>query len=143
MDRRLADRSQPRRGVEEESAEEVQEDVEEEAEGIIDEVRSRQRGGGSAEAASDELPRPSHVAAEEGTQGTQVIPATQLPDPNTLPSFEEAHSTYIPTHKWPPKAVRPELSRTLTSLWQKMANNPHCSPWCKKRGGFWRGNFKK
>ena len=20
---------------------------------------------------------------------------------------------------------------------------PHCSPWCKKRGGFWRGNFKK
>jgi hypothetical protein len=19
----------------------------------------------------------------------------------------------------------------------------HCSPWCKKRGGFWRGNFKK
>jgi len=19
----------------------------------------------------------------------------------------------------------------------------HCSPWCKKRAGFWRGNFKK
>ena len=75
-----------------------------------------QRGGGSAEAACDELPLPS--------QGTQVVSQTQLPDLNTLPTLEEAHSTYIPTHKWPPKAVRPELSRTLTSLWQKMANNP-------------------
>ena len=55
-------------------------------------------------------------AADEGTQGTQAIPATQVPDLNTLPTLEEAHSTYIPTHKWPPKCVRPELARCLTSL---------------------------
>ena len=64
------------------------------------------------------------VVADEGTQGTQAIPATQLPDLNTLPTLEEAHSTYIPTHKWPPKSVRPELSRTLTSLWQRLASHP-------------------
>ena len=23
------------------------------------------------------------------------------------------------------------------------AGATHCSPWCKKRAGFWRGNFKK
>ena len=40
------------------------------------------------------------------------------------PTLEEAHSTYIPTHKWPPKSVRPELSRTLTSLWQSLASHP-------------------
>ena len=43
--------------------------------------------------------------AEEGTQGTQAIPATQLPDLNTLPTLEKAHSTYIPTHKRPPKKI--------------------------------------
>ena len=45
------------------------------------------------------------IAADEGTQGTQAIPATQLPDLNTLPTLEEAHSTYIPTHKRPPKKI--------------------------------------
>ena len=66
------------------------------------------------------VPQPASAAgsveADEGTQGTQAIPATQLPDLNTLPSLEEAHSTYIPTHKWPPKSVRPELARTLTRV---------------------------
>ena len=68
-----------------------------------------QRGGGSAEAAFDELPLPS--------QGTQVVSQTQVPEIASLPALEEAHNQFIPTHKWPPKSVRPELARMLTSLW--------------------------
>ena len=75
-----------------------------------------QRGGGSAEAAFDELPLPS--------QGTQVVSQTQVPEVASLPALEEAHNQFIPTHKWPPKSVRPELSRTLTSLWQMLASSP-------------------
>ena len=41
-----------------------------------------------------------------------------------MPALEEAHNQYIPTHKWPPKSVRPELARMLTSLWQRLAENP-------------------
>ena len=26
---------------------------------------------------------------------------------------------------------------------REKGHRAHCSPWCKKRGGFWRGNFKK
>ena len=59
-------------------------------------------------------------AGDVGSQGTQNVPATQLPDITSLPSLEEAHNTYIPTHKWPPKSVRPELARTPTSLWQRL-----------------------
>ena len=77
-----------------------------------------QRGGGRAEAAFDERPLPSQ------SQGTQDIPATQIPDITSLPTLEEAHNTYIPTHKWPPKSVRPELSRMLTSMWQRIADSP-------------------
>ena len=58
------------------------------------------------------------------TQGTQNIAPTQLPDAASLPTLDEAHSTYIPTHKWPPKSVRPELARTLTSLLQRLASSP-------------------
>ena len=85
----------------------------------VDEGPGGQRGGGGADAAFDGRPLPSQ------SQGTQDVPSTQLPDVSSLPSLEEAHTTYIPTHKWPPKAVRPELSRALTSLWQKMASNPN------------------
>ena len=41
-----------------------------------------------------------------------------------LPTLEEAHCTYIPTHKWPPKAVRSEFTRVVTSLWQQVAEIP-------------------
>ena len=74
------------------------------------------------------FPPPSQQAGpplfQSQGQGTQSIPPTQLPDITSLPSLEEAHNTYIPTHKWPPKSVRPELTRTLTSLWQRLASNP-------------------
>ena len=33
-------------------------------------------------------------------------------------------TTYIPTHKWPPKSVRPELARCISSLWQRIAASP-------------------
>ena len=108
MDRRLADRSQPRLDVEEEPVEEEQEDADQPE---LQNLRGSQVAG-------------AQNAPEEGTQGTQAIPATQLPDPNTLPTLEEAHSTYIPTHKWPPKCVRPELARCLSSLWQRIAASP-------------------
>ena len=83
--------------------------------------------GGSAQPAAERqislLPG-SEGAEGVGSQGTQNVPATQLPDITSLPSLEEAQNTYIPTHKWPPKSVRPELTRTLTSLWQRLASNP-------------------
>lgn len=63
-------------------------------------------------------------AAQHVTQSTQPLRATQLPLPGALPSLQEAHSTYIPTHKWPPKAVRPQFTRILTSLWNRLASNP-------------------
>ena len=63
-------------------------------------------------------------AAQQVTQSTQPLRATQLPLPGALPSLQEAHSTYIPTHKWPPKAVRPQFTRVLTSLWNRLASNP-------------------
>ena len=75
-------RSQSRRAVEE--------DIEEEQEVVDQPDLQNQRGSQAAGVPN---------AAEEGTQGTQAIPATQLPDLNSLPSQEEAHSTYIPTHK--------------------------------------------
>ena len=78
----------------------------------------RQRGGGGADGAFDGRPLPSQ------SQGTQGIPQTQIPEIASLPTLEEAHNTYIPTHKWPPKSVRPELARMLTSLWQRLAENP-------------------
>ena len=59
-----------------------------------------------------------------GTQGTQVDPGPHIPEAASLPTLQEAHSTYIPTHKWPPKACCPEFTRALTSLWQSLAANP-------------------
>ena len=62
--------------------------------------------------------------ASQGSQGTQPHTVTQAPDAASLPSLQEAHGTYIPTHKWPPKSTRPEYIRALTSLWQRLASNP-------------------
>ena len=89
MDRQMAVRSQPRRDIEEEPAEEEQE---------VAVQPAPQNLQGSQVAGVQN-------AADEGTQGTQAIPATQLPDLNTLPTLEEAHSTYIPPPKWPPKKI--------------------------------------
>ena len=108
MDRQMAVRSQPRRDIVEEPAEEEQE---------VAVQPAPQNLQGSQVAGVQN-------AADDGTQGTQAIPATQLPDLNSLPTLEEAHSTYIPTHKWPPKCVRPELARCLSSLWQRIAASP-------------------
>ena len=71
MDRRLADRSQPRRDVEEEPVEEEQVDA--------DEPELQNLRGSQVALAQN--------AADEGTQGTQAIPATQVPDLNTLPTL--------------------------------------------------------
>ena len=87
MDRQMAVRSQPRRDIEEEPAEEEQE---------VAVQPAPQNLQGSQVAGVQN-------AADEGTQGTQAIPATQLPDLNTLPTLEEAHSTYIPTQRGRPK----------------------------------------
>ena len=108
MDRQMAVRSQPRRDIVEEPAEEEQEVAVQPA---PQDLQGSQVAG-------------VQNAADEGTQGTQAIPTTQLPDLNTLPTLEEAHSTYIPTHKWPPKSVRPEFTRTLTALWLRLASSP-------------------
>ena len=48
-------------------------------------------------------------------------------DPNpevhaALPTLEAVHITHIPTHKFPPRAVRGELARALTTLWGQMAD---------------------
>ena len=44
-----------------------------------------------------------------------------LPQWPALPDLKTVHSTYIPTHKWPPKAARGELTRELGTLWSKLA----------------------
>ena len=40
------------------------------------------------------------------------------------PSFLEATEAYIPTHKYPPKSIRPEFSGCLSDVWQKLADHP-------------------
>ena len=62
---------------------------------------------------------PSQQSTQDATQST--LP---LPQPAFLPSLAEAHSTYVPTHKWPPKSVRPESTRTLTSLLNHLSEHP-------------------
>ena len=74
----------------------------------------------------------------EGSQGTQNFPATQIPPAASLPTMQEAHSTYIPTHKWPPKSVRPEFARALTSLWTRMATSPEDERLWVMESIFWR-----
>ena len=77
------------------------------------------------------LPLPQHQplnnqnAALSQQESQPATPATLAhPRPAFLPSLEEAHSTYIPSHKWPPKAVRPEYTRVLTSLLTHLSEQP-------------------
>ena len=35
-----------------------------------------------------------------------------------------ASKTYIPTLKWPPRAVRADFTRTLADVWQQVADDP-------------------
>ena len=62
---------------------------------------------------------PSQQESQPATQAT--LPH---PQPAFLPSLDEAHSTYIPSHKWPPKSVRPEYTRVLTSLLSHLSEQP-------------------
>ena len=73
--------------------------------------RGRGRGGASqSQPGSTQPPSPN-------SQDTVPVPAD-------LPTLEEAHSTHIPTHKFPPKSVRAEFSRVLGALWNRMADSP-------------------
>ena len=54
------------------------------------------------------------------SQQQVAAPGQQFP----LPTFQEALETYIPTHKFPPKAVRADFSRSIADLWQQLADNP-------------------
>ena len=47
------------------------------------------------------------------------------PIPEGFPSLETAHTTSIPTHKFPPKAARAEFSRQMTAVWERLARNPN------------------
>ena len=38
--------------------------------------------------------------------------------------MEVAHTTYIPTHKYPPKSTRAEFSRQQSAVWEQLAANP-------------------
>ena len=79
-------------------------------------ARGSQHPGG--EAAGDNLAgvqQPDGVRVEEGVR--------QEVGEGTLPSLETAHTTQIPTHKWPPKASRVDFSRELADLWDRLANN--------------------
>ena len=82
-----------------------------------------QGGGGAVDQGQGE------VGVEGGDGGDAVrgeegLEPGVLPEAASLPTLQEAHSTYIPTHKWPPKAARPEFTRAIISLWQRIAANP-------------------
>ena len=47
-----------------------------------------------------------NAAPEHQSQSQDFRP----PLPDDLPSLETAHTTYIPTNKWPPKATKAEYS---------------------------------
>ena len=49
-----------------------------------------------------------------------------------LPSPDEIHTTFIPTHKWPPKAARAEFTRECSDLWRKLAQQPENTQLWKK-----------
>ena len=62
------------------------------------------------------------VLADSQQAGSQV--GVQPPLGPPLPSFKQATELYIPTHKYPPKSVRPEFTRCLADIWQKIADAP-------------------
>ena len=59
-----------------------------------------------------------------------------------LPSLDEIHTTFIPTHKWPPKAARAEFTRECSDLWGKLAQQPENTQLWKKLLMFPRSYFQ-
>ena len=43
--------------------------------------------------------------------------------------MEVAHTTYIPTHKYPPKSTRAEFSRQQSAIWEQLSTNPTVEEW--------------
>ena len=66
------------------------------------------------------LPQPHPGDSPQQQQSQQLVQQDQT----ALPSFLEATEAYIPTHRYPPKSIRPEFSRCLADVWQKLADNP-------------------
>ena len=60
------------------------------------------------------------VEPAQGDGSQEELP----PTPSDLPTLEEAHRTYIPTHQYPPRSTRGEYSRVLATLWNRLAGNP-------------------
>ena len=58
---------------------------------------------------------------EENLAADRDVEATQA---NDLPSLHVIATTLVPTQKWCPKAARAELARELSTLWQRVADNP-------------------
>lgn len=95
-------------------------------EDAIQEDPDQRGGGGRGEEHVEAEGRQGGVGGpggevSQGTQHPQELPP--IPEAATLPTLEEAHYTYIPTHKWPPKAVRAEYTRVLSALWQRLADH--------------------
>ena len=72
-------------------------------------------GGGAGQEVEEEAP----VSSQSSQSQSQNFPAIQ-----DLPSISVAHTTYIPTHKYPPKATRAEFSRQQTVIWERLAASP-------------------
>ena len=71
------------------------------------------------------------VGGDGNVDGGQLPPTQALPAEADLPSMEVLHSTWIPTHKWCPKAARGEFARELGSLWRRLCENPDdVRLWC-------------
>ena len=68
-------------------------------------------------------PLPPDNASQQGSQPV-LLATPPFPVPASLPTLEEAHLTHIPTHRWTPKSVRPELTRVTTALWNHLAEHP-------------------
>ena len=91
-------------------------------------TRGRVRGRGRRGRARGGPVRGSQAGASQSQPGSTQPPSPNsqdtVPVPANLPIMEEAHSTHIPTHKFPPKSVRAKFSRVLGALWYRMADNP-------------------
>ena len=70
-----------------------------------------------------EVQAPPPTSPRSTASQQQAAHGQQIP-PVPLPTFQEALETYVPTHKYPPKAVRADFSRTIADLWQQLADNP-------------------
>ena len=70
-------------------------------------------------AGSQQLPVPDQHPPPTAASAARLQQA-----PPSLPTFQDASHVYIPTHKYPPKAVRADFTRTLTDLWQQIADSP-------------------